>query len=196
GSWQLRRDGRCGLRRIERRIQQQRVLTQQATTWPKDLDEKIQVGLANRLGRRNPDNVFAVRAQNRGKSQVGQKVRTINTRPVEVLGRCQPRNHLPWSQGFRIEQFDFSDQGLIQRRLQRDLSHSQRINHFGCQSSSSRDCQHQIANPNHYVIPCFAFSDFREGLVNTARTVPNSNKPEQCRQLENFFEFSASIFYR
>src|SRR5690606_21615185 len=71
GSWQLRRDGRCGLWSIERRIQQQRVLTQQAATRSKNLDENIEVGRAYGLCRRNSDKVLAVSAQTKIKCQGG-----------------------------------------------------------------------------------------------------------------------------
>ncbi len=184
GDRQLRGYGGCGFRRVERRIQQQGVFAEQASARPDDFHEEIQIGFTHRFAGRDLDDAFAIRTQNRGELQIGQEILPVDSCTIEVLGRSQYRDHLARGQRLRIQQFDFGYQRLIQRRLQRDLSQSERKSRFGSQRGSSRDCQHQIANPNHYVIPCFAFSDFREGLEVTAcatsRRPPASDKPEQC----------------
>ncbi|AEJ04955.1 hypothetical protein PSTAB_1674 [Stutzerimonas stutzeri] len=55
------------------------------------------------------------------------------------------------------------------------------MGHFCSQRGSSRDCQHQIANPNHYLIPCLSFSRTTRGSYFTARAtlrwLPFSDKP-------------------
>ncbi len=178
---QLRRSSGSSFRRIKRRVQQQRVLAQQATVRPEDLYEKIEIWLAYRLARRNLDDTFSVWTQYGRELQVGQKVLAINTGTIEFLKRGENRNHLSRCQVFGIEQLDFGDQRLIQRRLKRDLSQPKRMGHFCSQRGSSRDCQHQIANPNHYLIPCLSFSRTTRGSYFTARAtlrwLPFSDKP-------------------
>ncbi len=154
-NWQLGRNGCGDLRRIKRRIQQQRVFAQQSATGPEYFNEEVQIGFANRLGRRHPDDTLAVWAQNRREGKVRQKILAIDPCPIEVFDGCQNRDHFPRSQRLGVQQFDFSHQRLIQRGFQRDLTQPQRVSHFGSQRGSSRDCQHQIANPNHCVNPLF-----------------------------------------
>src|SRR5690606_19906974 len=164
---QLRRSGYRGLRRIQWRIEQQRVLTQQAAIRPEYFHQEVEIGLAHCLVRSDANNALAIRLQYGSELEVGQKVLTINTRLDELLGGREGWNHLIGGQVANLQQFDLRHQWLIQRGLQGNFTQPQRMRHTGRQRGSGCDCQHQFANPNHSVIPCLIlFLDMREGLEN------------------------------
>ncbi|MNQ63573.1 hypothetical protein D3C85_779590 [compost metagenome] len=151
----LRRGGYRGLRRIERRIQQQGVFAQQAAVGPEHFDEKIQIGFADRLARGHPDDAAAIGFEDRGELEVRQEVLAIDPGLGELLGRRQARLDFGRREIAHFEQFDLRDQRLVQGGAQGDFPKPERMGHTRSQRGCGRDCQHKFANPNHRVIPLF-----------------------------------------
>ncbi len=103
---------------LERRwIQQQRIFTQRATRRPVQFNEKIQERFINRFtGAENDSIAFDL------EFDFGQKIHTLDTSAFKVgrLGQC--RLNFEVGQTFRIQQFDFRLQRLIQIGLKVQLT--------------------------------------------------------------------------
>ena len=122
-----------GLRRVQGRIKQQGVLTQQTTTRPQHLNQEVQIRLTHRLIRGYANDTLAIRFEYRCKFQVGQKVLAINASLDEFFRRSQVRQYFIGSQITHFQQLDFSHQWLIQRRLQGYFTQPPRMRHTGGQ---------------------------------------------------------------
>ncbi|CRN86102.1 hypothetical protein PAERUG_P5_London_26_VIM_2_01_09_01161 [Pseudomonas aeruginosa] len=144
-----------GLRGVQRRIQQDGVLAQQAAVRPEHLDQEVQVGLLHRLRRGHANDALAVGLHHRRELQVGEVVQAIDARLAELFRRRQARDHLARTQVTNFEQLDLGIQRLVQRRLQGDFPQSQSMRHAGSQDRGRRDCPNQCTKPNHSVIPWF-----------------------------------------
>ena len=186
GDRQLRRSGYGSLRRVKRRIEQQGVFTQQAPVRPEHFNQEVEVRLTHALARGDADNALAVGLQYRGELEVGQKVLTVDASFDELLRGREAGNHLIGSKIAYLQQFDFRYQRLIQRRLQGNFTKSQRMRHTGRQRGSGCDCQHQFANPNHSVIPCFIFFSACEWVLRIAACLRSTSGSPFSNQLSQY----------
>ncbi|MCY1507541.1 hypothetical protein D9M68_418220 [compost metagenome] len=150
-----RSHGSGSLGRIERRIEEQRVLTQQAAIGPEHLDEEIQIGFTDRLAGGHPNDAATIGLEDGGKLEVLQEVLAIHASLGEILGRSQVRLDLSRCQVTHFEQLDFRIQGLVQGRSQGDFPEPEGVGNTRSQRGCSRDCQHKFANPKHREIPLF-----------------------------------------
>lgn len=109
-------------------IQQHGVLSQKLAVGPGHFNDEIQVGFAHRTARHHPDHA-ARAAQQWREAQIVEEVDAFDTRTAEDFGRSQSHAQVLRPQIAYFKQLDFSLEGLVQRRMQRDLTQTERRRH-------------------------------------------------------------------
>ncbi|WP_417775609.1 hypothetical protein [Stutzerimonas xanthomarina] len=135
-------------RRAWHRVEQNGVFPEHPALRPGDLDEKVQIRLADWLIARNADPA-AVTVDHRRESQILQKRQPLDTDPCKVGAGSQYDANVIGAEIACVQQLDFGTQWLIQSGVERDIAHPQGGNHARIDQRARGHCEQDSTTECH-----------------------------------------------
>jgi hypothetical protein len=143
GCGRLRGDRRChrrgrrtlGRREQRRRVEQHRVLAEQAPARPVHIDEKGYEGLADGVARAHHEDAATVPAAPHAEIDRGQERRAVQPVTGEDFRRGEMRVEGGKLLRRRGDQVDFSGERLVERRIEADLAETEAEGRRRCQQN-------------------------------------------------------------